>query len=176
MRRQAITRTSDDLLLIRQIDKNFREIWIKKRTFFILNTKILLQGKFRLQNIAGWRLNFPASRCLLSRLFRRRSKKTSKLPVIGLCEGYSPVTSQRASKVENVSIWWRHHTSPEMAGGCCNSTHGIYPPKLHLSSNLVKYRQSRTLHFSRFWNNHFDKLALRDMTMSPPRSVGNFKT
>ena len=29
--------------------------------------------------------------CLLNRLFRRRSKKTSKLRVIGLCEGDSPV-------------------------------------------------------------------------------------
>ena len=51
--------------------------------------------------------------CLLNRLFRRRSKKTSKLRVTGLCEGNSPVTgefpSQRASDAENVSIWWRHH-------------------------------------------------------------------
>ena len=51
--------------------------------------------------------------CLLNRLFRRRSKKTSKLHVIGLCEGNSPVTSefpaQMASCAENVSIWWRHH-------------------------------------------------------------------
>ena len=30
--------------------------------------------------------------CLLNRLFRRRSKKTSKLSVTGLCEGNSPVT------------------------------------------------------------------------------------
>ena len=39
--------------------------------------------------------------CLLKRLFRCRSKKTSKLRVTGLCEGKSPVTgefpSQRAS-------------------------------------------------------------------------------
>ena len=46
-------------------------------------------------------------------LFRRRSKKTSKLRVIGLCVGNSPVTgefpAQMASKAENVSIWWRHH-------------------------------------------------------------------
>ena len=39
--------------------------------------------------------------CLLNRLFRRRSKKTSKLSVTGLCEGNPPVTdgfpSQRAS-------------------------------------------------------------------------------
>ena len=46
--------------------------------------------------------------CLLNRLFRRRSKKRSKLRVTGLCEGNSPVTvefpAQRASNVENVSI------------------------------------------------------------------------
>ena len=44
---------------------------------------------------------------------RRRSKKTTKLGVIGLCEGNSPVTgefpAQRASNAENVSIWWGHH-------------------------------------------------------------------
>ena len=51
--------------------------------------------------------------CLLNRLFKRRSKKTSKLRVTGLCEGNSPGTgefpAQMASKPENVSIWWRHH-------------------------------------------------------------------
>ena len=51
--------------------------------------------------------------CLLNRLFWRRSKKTSKLRVTGLCVGTSPVTgefpSQRASDAENVSIGWRHH-------------------------------------------------------------------
>ena len=40
--------------------------------------------------------------CLLDRLFRRRSKKTSNLRVTGHCEGNSPVTgefpAQRASK------------------------------------------------------------------------------
>ena len=51
--------------------------------------------------------------CLLNRLFRRRSKKTSKLPVTGLCVGNSPGTgefpAQMTSNTENVSIWWRHH-------------------------------------------------------------------
>ena len=51
--------------------------------------------------------------CLLNRLFRGRSKKTSKPRVTGLCEGNSPVTgelpAQRTSNAENVSIWWRHH-------------------------------------------------------------------
>ena len=50
---------------------------------------------------------------LLNRLFRRRSKKTSKLRVTGLCVGNSPGTGefppQMASNAENVSIWWRHH-------------------------------------------------------------------
>ena len=32
--------------------------------------------------------------CLLKRLFRRRSKKTAKLRVTGLCEGNSPMTGE----------------------------------------------------------------------------------
>ena len=51
--------------------------------------------------------------CLLKCLFRRRSKKTSKPCVTGLCAGNSPGTgefpAQMASNAENVSIWWRHH-------------------------------------------------------------------
>ena len=51
--------------------------------------------------------------CLLNRLFRCRSKKTSKLCVTGLCKGNSLVTgefpAQRASNAENVSIWWCRH-------------------------------------------------------------------
>ena len=58
--------------------------------------------------------------CLLNRLFRRRSKKTSKLRVTGLCVGNSPGTgefpAQMASNAENVSIWWRHHAKEN--SGC----------------------------------------------------------
>ena len=50
--------------------------------------------------------------CLFNRLFRRRSKKTSRLRVTGLCVGNSPGTgefpAQMASNAENVFIW-RHH-------------------------------------------------------------------
>ena len=50
---------------------------------------------------------------LLNRLFRRRSKKTSKLCVTGLCADNSLVNSelpaQMTCNAENVSIWWRHH-------------------------------------------------------------------
>ena len=51
--------------------------------------------------------------CFLNRLFRHRSKKTSKLRVTGLCAGNSPEAgkfpAQMASNAENVSIRWRHH-------------------------------------------------------------------
>ena len=50
---------------------------------------------------------------LPSRLLGRRTKKTSKLRVTGLCAGNSPVPgefpAQMASYAENVSIWWRDH-------------------------------------------------------------------
>ena len=49
----------------------------------------------------GWRFETP-----LRSLWRHYG-------VTGLCEGSSPVTgelpAQRASNVEKVSIWWRHH-------------------------------------------------------------------
>ena len=53
--------------------------------------------------------------CFPNRLFRRRSKKTSKLHVTGLCTRNSPRTGEfpakMASNAENVSIWWRHHVN-----------------------------------------------------------------
>ena len=63
--------------------------------------------------------------CLLNRLFRRRSKKTSKLRVTGLCSGNSPGTgefpAEMASYAENVSIWWRHHVIASLLGTCYTS-------------------------------------------------------
>ena len=57
--------------------------------------------------------NHQPHHCLLNRLFRRRSKKTSKLRVTGFCVRNSPVTgefpAQMASNAKNVSIWWRHN-------------------------------------------------------------------
>ena len=51
--------------------------------------------------------------CLLNRLFRRKSKITSKLCVTGFVRGIHrwPVNSQHNRPVtrKNVSIWWRHH-------------------------------------------------------------------
>ena len=73
-----------------------------------------------LTHVLQWRhnehngvLNHRYIECLLKGMFRRRSKKTSKPRVTGLCEGNSLVTgefpAQRASNATNVSIWWRHH-------------------------------------------------------------------
>ena len=46
--------------------------------------------------------------CLLIGLFRRRSKRTSKLHK-GESTGDQWFPSQKASNAESVSIWWRHH-------------------------------------------------------------------
>ena len=68
--------------------------------------------------------------CLLSRLFRRWSKKTSKLRVTGLCAGNSPVTSefpaQWASNAKNVSIWWRHHANHIDASHVYTECHSVF--------------------------------------------------
>ena len=46
-------------------------------------------------------------------VYSAQIKETSKLRVTGLCVGNSPVTgefpAQKASNVEDFSIWWRHH-------------------------------------------------------------------
>ena len=51
--------------------------------------------------------------CLRNRLFRRTSKKTSKLRVTGPCAGNPPVTegflSQSTTNAANFSIWLRYH-------------------------------------------------------------------
>ena len=99
----------------------------------VLNSYLHVDYRMLAQNLSlRWRhngrdsvFNHQPHGCLLNRLFRRRSKKTSKLRITGLCAGNSPVVgefpSQRASNAENVSIWWRHHGNlrvPELAMSC----------------------------------------------------------
>ena len=67
--------------------------------------------------------NHQTHDCLPNGLFRRISKKTSKLRVTGLWAGNSPGTgefpTQMASNTANVSTWWRHHVtshSPHPSG------------------------------------------------------------
>ena len=75
--------------------------WMKKHSF-----------QWRHNGLDGV-LNHQPDDCLLNSLFRRRSKKTSKLRVTGPCVRKSPVTgefpTQMGSNAENVSIWWSHH-------------------------------------------------------------------
>ena len=98
-----------------QIRHLFRAV---KGTFPQLPTTVSSQNgtshtlRWRHNDHAGVSNHQPPG-CLLNRLFRRKSKKTSKLRVTGLCAGNSPGTgefsAQMASYAENVSIWWRHH-------------------------------------------------------------------
>ena len=95
--------------------------------------------------------NHQPRHCLLNRLFRRRSKKTSKLCVTGLCAGNSPLTgefpAQMASNAENVSIWWRHHCFLLFTGcllqfvatGTCRSSCKIVIPEHILWYNLCAF-------------------------------------
>ena len=95
--------------------------------------------------------------CLLYHLFRRRSKKTSKLHVTGLCEGNSPMIgefpSQRASNAENVSIWWCHHVQyacylgPSWDG--FSSTPSIV--RITVASDLSKWLSSRSYSTRYIW-------------------------
>ena len=87
--------------------------------------------------------NHQPRHCFLNRLFKRRSKKTSKLRVTGLCVGNSPVTdefpAQMASNAENVSIWWRHQVLThvnEMGPGACPTKYRI--DKFDRIQNLLK--------------------------------------
>ena len=72
--------------------------------------------------------------CLLNRLFRRRSRKTSKLSVTGLYEGNSPVTGEfpakRTSNAEYIAIWWRHHGVWDDSAG---------PPPNHIVGTSVGF-------------------------------------
>ena len=84
--------------------------------------------------------------CLLSRLFRRRSKKTSKLRVTGLCAGNSPgpvnspykkPVTRKMFPFDDVIMPWRRHGMEKLSvllafcevnisvtGGCTSFTKG----------------------------------------------------
>ena len=56
----------------------------------------------------------------LNRLFKRRSKKTSKLRVTGLCAGNSPGTGKFPAQMASYAkmfpfIWWRHHDGSDIS-------------------------------------------------------------
>ena len=99
-------------------------------------------------------------------LFGRRSQKTSKLRVTGLCGGNPPVTggfpSQRASNAEYVSIWWRHHGSGFVLVSHWHTYASLYLDELkntkeqlhHQLLSLVwkKHQSRKCCHFDKIFN------------------------
>ena len=118
IRRQAITWTNADLLWTgpqEQTSLTF-ESYMIQMSMKVVEALLKWQAflSFQWHNNGGDVVsNHQPHDCLLNSLFGRRSKKTSKLCVTGLCEGNSPGTgefpAEMASNAENVSIWWRHH-------------------------------------------------------------------
>ena len=124
---------------------NLRNLFISQfRQTYVLPTEIHV-FIYPLQ----WRHNGPDSvsnhqphDCFLNRLFRHRSKKTSKLRVTGLCAGNSPEAgefpAQMASNAENVPIWWRHHAM-------CRRSFVAVPPvvlHIHVTEGILTSSQS----------------------------------
>ena len=106
--------------IIQAIADCFQQKHILHKSMFI--SMVRYSYGYQYSNSLLWRhnrrdgvSNHQLNDCLLNRSFGRRSKKTSKIRVTGLCAGKSPVTgefpAQMASNAENVSIWWRHHVS-----------------------------------------------------------------
>ena len=101
--KEPVMRGFDDCCLLEQaVEQTDGILLISNAILFILhhcvevNSRIKLSCNMPLQ----WRhnehdgvSNHQLHDCLLNRLFRRRSKKTSKLRVTGLCAGKSPVNS-----------------------------------------------------------------------------------
>ena len=88
--------------------------------------------------------------CLLNRLFRRRSKETSKRGVTDLCAGNSPGTgefpAQMASNAENVPIWWRHHDSTFYYGMC---VYGLFSSFHYIHGSLkIRHQWVPWVHYS----------------------------
>ena len=95
--------------------------------------------------------------CLLNCLSGRRSKKTSKPSVTGLCVMNSPGTgefpAQMASNAEAVSIWWRHHVETRHCRHRGNLNAQRYADEMfapdvkrHMTNQRVMYRLHR-LHY-----------------------------
>ena len=116
-----------------------------------INTSHITAGPAMLHNYttaSQWRHNdhdgvpnHQLHDCLSNHLVRRRSRKTSKLRVTGLCTGNSPVIgefpAQMASNAEEVSIWWRHHT--------CGASISVQQVKCLICSTEIHHKISTSI-------------------------------
>ena len=112
----------------------------------------------------------------LNRVFRRGSKKTSKLRVTGLSEGNPPVTggipSQRASNAENVSIWWRHHEKVDVVTHpYSTSSNGLIKHVSTLGHDITMTSQWPWWHFkspaSRLFTQPFIQTQIKENLKAP---------
>ena len=90
----------------------YQKVLLKMCSFRVHFQKVCISLRWRHNEWDGVSNHQPHD-CLFNRLSGRRSKKTSKPCVTGLCTGNSPGTgefpAQMASNAETVSIWWRYH-------------------------------------------------------------------
>ena len=87
--------------------------WRRQATSHCINQYSLQ----RRHNVHEGVSNHPSHHCLLKRLFRWRSKKTSKLRVTSFVRGIHrwPMNCRtKASNAENCSIWWSHHVDHDI--------------------------------------------------------------
>ena len=100
--------------------------------------------------------------CLLHRLFRCRSKITSKLLGTVLSAGNSPVTgefpAQMASNAENVSIWWPHYDWWNISG---------YFPMRHMLTKICILSSCISFAFIMFsqYKYVFPRMQIKDKTV-----------
>ena len=87
-----------------------RQIWFRMMTTHVHVVVIVLNTLQRRHNGRDGVSNNQRLICILNRLSRRWSMKSSKLRITGLCEGNSQVpgefSAQRTSYAENISFWW----------------------------------------------------------------------
>ena len=111
---------------------------------------VQLQCKYTLQ----WRhngcdgvSNHQPHVCLLNRLFRCRSKKTSKLRFTGLCVGNSPVNSPHKWPVTRKMFPFEDHFDEISIAGCTRS-------RILANSTTANDEISLKLHFCFIEDNH----------------------
>ena len=92
--------------------------------------------------------NHQSHDCLLNLLFRRRSRKASKLRVTGLCERNSPVTgefpAQRASNADDIIM--------QMGSDC--TTH-VITETLQLETDHIPWVSHYNINFHHDWKRKF---------------------
>ena len=80
--------------------------------------------------------------CILNRLLRAQIKENIKAPrhwpLCGEVTGTGEFPTQRASNVENVSIWWRHHVKSQSRGTGCYNKRVVLTFDRHLGSAAAK--------------------------------------